>query len=622
LNEEVSVLTIEDEHIYRNDSGDAQISIADPGFYDIPKGVRVTYVNPDDNIYANDSFIVGEEDGLLEELKLDGCVDREMGGKLGLSHLERLQLQRSVSGQFRDDCLLLEPNDIVTLNTSALSISDQLMRVISSNYSELGFINLVLEYESLDIYNDVYDINTETIYRSTLPDPFESSYIESAAVSEDTYIERLRSRSKLDITFTVPDDSWFKYVEVYQSIDGDVEANYTHQFNAKSNFSIDPVEEGQTYYIILRVVNIWGVKQSFNSSTKLSKLVVGKSDTVPDSLTSLSAISGDGSVSLRANKLNDPDIEIYEFRLGDQYSGGIFLSAKRSPNEELGSVKPGIHTFWCNTKGTNDLYGSTPQDATADVGLKTGWSALTNFDDDFTSSTSGQSFTNVEHLTYSGDDWLKCSHTSDVLTGQYISEEFDTGVSAADYFVYVDTEMVTVGSGTAWEDVLLSDSNAFTVDYTTDIATVTGHGYLGTTPFFVSTTGALPGGLNAETEYYLVSITTNTFKFSLSQGGAAVDLTDNGTGTHTISRVLTWEEINADTRKWLDIFEIEEAPAITIRIYYKVLSGDSWSYIEDAQILSAVVNARYFKVEINITDPAISVNGYVKEYSLEIYNKS
>jgi len=48
--------------------------------------------------------------------------------------------------------------------------------------------------------------------------------------------------------------------------------------------------------------------------------------------------------------------------------------------------------------------------------------------------------------------------------------------------------------------------------------------------------------------------------------------------------------------------------------------GDAWSYIDNAQILATVITGRYFKVEIDITDPATNVNAYVKNYTLNLYN--
>jgi hypothetical protein len=49
--------------------------------------------------------------------------------------------------------------------------------------------------------------------------------------------------------------------------------------------------------------------------------------------------------------------------------------------------------------------------------------------------------------------------------------------------------------------------------------------------------GALPAGLSTLTNYYLIVVDKDTFKLSASAGGSAIDLTGQGTGTHSISGV-------------------------------------------------------------------------------------
>ena len=70
---------------------------------------------------------------------------------------------------------------------------------------------------------------------------------------------------------------------------------------------------------------------------------------------------------LYAEKVNDPDVELYEFRLGDSWSGSIFLSALRSPNLSLSGVKPGDFTFWCNTLSNNGVYGAVARSASVSL---------------------------------------------------------------------------------------------------------------------------------------------------------------------------------------------------------------------------------------------------------------
>lgn len=73
----------------------------------------------------------------------------------------------------------------------------------------------------------------------------------------------------------------------------------------------------------------------------------------------------------------------------------------------------------------------------------------------------------------------------------------------------------------------------------TDICTKATHGYVTGLKIQASTTTTLPAGLSTSTDYYVIYLTANTFKLASSlvnaQAGTAVDITDTGTGTHTIT---------------------------------------------------------------------------------------
>lgn len=71
-----------------------------------------------------------------------------------------------------------------------------------------------------------------------------------------------------------------------------------------------------------------------------------------------------------------------------------------------------------------------------------------------------------------------------------------------------------------------------TADAGTDFLTAVAHGRSNGDVVLLSTDDTLPAGLAAATAYYVVNKTTDTFQLALSSGGAAIDLTDAGTGTH------------------------------------------------------------------------------------------
>lgn len=73
----------------------------------------------------------------------------------------------------------------------------------------------------------------------------------------------------------------------------------------------------------------------------------------------------------------------------------------------------------------------------------------------------------------------------------------------------------------------------FTANASTDVITASAHGLSNGNRLLLDSTTTLPAGLSKNTVYYVISVTTNTFKVSTTAGGSAVDITDTGTGTHS-----------------------------------------------------------------------------------------
>lgn len=73
----------------------------------------------------------------------------------------------------------------------------------------------------------------------------------------------------------------------------------------------------------------------------------------------------------------------------------------------------------------------------------------------------------------------------------------------------------------------------FTADSGTDVFTATGHGMNDGDVVIVQSTGALPTGLSTLTRYFVVNKTPTTFQLSTTSGGSPLNITTNGTGTHS-----------------------------------------------------------------------------------------
>lgn len=73
------------------------------------------------------------------------------------------------------------------------------------------------------------------------------------------------------------------------------------------------------------------------------------------------------------------------------------------------------------------------------------------------------------------------------------------------------------------------------------VVTLTNHGLKAGSKISFSTTGALPTGVVAGTTYYVIAtdLTANTFKFSETAGGAAVNTSGTQSGVHSIFRRYT-----------------------------------------------------------------------------------
>lgn len=88
----------------------------------------------------------------------------------------------------------------------------------------------------------------------------------------------------------------------------------------------------------------------------------------------------------------------------------------------------------------------------------------------------------------------------------------------------------------------LSTFSTFTADASTDICTHSNINLFPYTRVRLTTTTTLPAGLALATDYYVIKVTDTTCKFATSYAnavaGTAINITDAGTGTHTMSTLL------------------------------------------------------------------------------------
>lgn len=532
LNYESVAMVLDDSHIVQSSGGKASVVVSQPSRFGKADGLTVKFVDAAKG-YSVDDIPIGDSLGVVNELSLLGSTDKAHVGEIANYTLERMQLDRAISGVFRDSCLGLEPHDLVDFSCTAKAMANQLLRVQQKDRLQDGTVSLVFAYEAMALYDQAFTADVEGVYTCTLPDRHAAvPEVGNIQIVEENYNFRLRTFTRLKISYVIPPEyPWFDRVEVWVSLDGGV--TYIDRFDATGDgFTVDPVEEGSTYYFRLVTVSIFKQRTPLNLAPAISRTVQGRND-APVSLGSLECIVGENS-SIRAYSatVDDPDVDLYEFRLGMSWTGGVFLASLSSPNLPLPGVKPGTFTLFANTKSSNGMYGDTPRSAYVTLADPPDhWVVQATQTDDYTTGT----FTNAEMVLYGTENYLKCSHTGGVLTGSYKSTVIDRGASGR-YLAYLLAAMVVTGEGQRWADVM-------------------------------------PAG-------------------------------------------TTWAAMGI-TRKWREIFQPLAAPTVRMKLWYGDTNPPA-NVVERLEILSAIVQGRYFQVEIEITDPNLTVNALVEHFTLKL----
>jgi hypothetical protein len=110
------------------------------------------------------------------------------------------------------------------------------------------------------------------------------------------------------------------------------------------------------------------------------------------------------------------------------------------------------------------------------------------------------------------------------------------------------------------------------------VFTFTAHGLSAGDKVILATTGALPTGLTAGTEYWVIAagLTSNAFEVSTTEGGSAVNTTGSQSGTHTIvSSEMLLADVNvaATFTFEVDSNAMAAGDSIELLIYAMVLTS-------------------------------------------------
>jgi hypothetical protein len=145
---------------------------------------------------------------------------------------------------------------------------------------------------------------------------------------------------------------------------------------------------------------------------------------------------------------------------------------------------------------------------------------------------------NAEVMLYSG--WPPGGAGKDTqrsIRGLASGSRFYVQVMDADNFYLADEPDGAARTFALSDFTVDTGSNSLIVDTLLDVPMEVG------TKVRVVSTGTLPEPLAPDTDYYVIqqSQSTHSFKLSLTSGGAEIDITTEGMGTHTVSDPGQWE---------------------------------------------------------------------------------
>lgn len=120
----------------------------------------------------------------------------------------------------------------------------------------------------------------------------------------------------------------------------------------------------------------------------------------------------------------------------------------------------------------------------------------------------------------------------------------------------------------------------------------------------VSSTGTLPAPLEADTYYYVINISSGYCKLALTRGGSEIDITDTGTGNHSIITEMSvildyWVPLKEepDIRNVAQESELEADRFIIPRGEYLEIEGriNLFKYADDATRRSKFTQINQYK---------------------------
>lgn len=454
LGYESPVMTLTDDDVVV-DADRTTLQIAEADVFDTPTALRCKFLNSE-KMYQVDDHVLPDREAVASEGYREDSVDMTaVGGQANVVRLanyllERRRVSKEASFQARSRCAALEPCDVVLFSHRKPGWTNKYFRVTNVRVGMDGSCALSLQEEYSSFYDDVYDLSSHSWRDTTLPSPLSDvPSVRNVSDAEEVYSYRGRSWTRWKVDFDPPDPQvypFWKHAEIWIRI-GET-GDWKFMTVGTTDFQLDPVEEGQTYYCRMRSVSIFETKEPLETCYTVFRTIQGKTS-LPSDMAAITAVASADSISIMGESIADPDIEGYELRMGDGWTGGLLMGFYKYPMIRFSGVRPGTFTFWVSPKDNRGQYANTKRSAQCTVLYPPGYTDKNTWSWDFTTGT----HSNTEHTTYNSQDALRCSHQGGVLTGTWTSSEYDLG-SIKTVRVWGDFVTAFLASNLTWDGIL------------------------------------------------------------------------------------------------------------------------------------------------------------------------
>ncbi|WP_396190270.1 fibronectin type III domain-containing protein [Flavobacterium sp.] len=298
--------------------GGLQISPA-PALNDVFNTVKGQFSNPakdyivtDYQPYQNASYLAADGKEMSIDYALLFTNSNQRCQNIVRVITERARESLTVKGKFTLKAWPVQCGDRVTLTNTAFGWDEKVFRVLEWNFSPDQPVELVLQEDSAEIYDEADAVITDNYPDTGLPDQFLINAPTSLNASTQNTINADGSLvTGLYVTWTAPTNGLANQYEIQWYASNSAPATedlYSTGFSNVASFTITPIIAGNDYYIRVRAITSNNTKSDWAtySTTSSGDLVA------PGVPTSVTATAANQSIILTWTNPTDLDFNTVE----------------------------------------------------------------------------------------------------------------------------------------------------------------------------------------------------------------------------------------------------------------------------------------------------------------------